>query len=212
MLYNQIFENNKRWVAEKKATDEQFFEHLAEGQSPTVLYIGCSDSRVTVEELTGVKPGEMFVHRNIANLVPNNDNNSASVVLYAVEHLHVEQIVICGHYGCGGVKAALKAEDLGQLNPWLRNIRDVYRLHYKELSAIQDENARYRRLVELNVEEQCFNVMKSAVVQKHYLKYGYPTIHAWVFDMHTGELIDLNFDFKQKLEEIRLIYDLGTNS
>lgn len=209
-LYNTIFENNKKWVAEKKSTDGNFFEHLAKGQSPEILYIGCSDSRVTAEEMTGIQPGQMFVHRNVANLVPNNDNSSASVVEYAVAYLKVKHIVVCGHYNCGGVQAAMKAEDLGILNPWLRNIRDVYRLHKNTLDAITDPEARYRKLVELNVEEQCLNVMKMAVLQKHYLENGFPTVHGWVFDLHSGELIDLKIDFVKKLQGIREIYDLGT--
>lgn len=209
-LYNQIFENNKKWVAEKKGTDSKFFEHLSQGQTPEILYIGCSDSRVTAEEMTGVQPGQMFVHRNIANLVPNNDNNSAAVIEYAVAYLDVKHIVVCGHYYCGGIRAAMQAEDLGILNPWLRNIRDVYRLHKTTLNAISDDEERYKKLVELNVEEQCLNVMKMAVLQKHYLQSGYPTVHGWVFDMHSGQLIDLKIDFVKKLESIREIYDLGT--
>ena len=208
-LYNEIFENNKKWIAEKKATNSEFFEHLAKGQTPEILYIGCSDSRVTAEEMTGVEPGEMFVHRNVANLVPNNDNNSAAVIEYAVAYLHVKQIVVCGHYECGGIKAAMEAKDLGVLNPWLRNIRDVYRLHKDELNAISDMNARYKKLVELNVEEQCTNILKMAVLQKHYLEKGFPVVHGWVFDMHSGKLIDLEFDFIEKLQSIREIYDLG---
>lgn len=208
-LYNEIFENNKKWVAEKKHHDGHFFEHLAKGQTPEFLYIGCSDSRVTAEEMTGVQPGEMFVHRNIANLVPNNDNSSAAVIEYAVAHLHVKHIVVCGHYNCGGVKAAMVAQDLGVLNPWLRNIRDVYRLHKHTLDAITDMEQRHKKLVELNVEEQCLNVIKMAVLQKHYLENGYPTVHGWVFDLHSGNLIDLKFDFLKKLDGIREIYDLG---
>ncbi len=210
-LYRKIFENNKKWVAEKKNKDSHFFDHLAKGQSPEILYIGCSDSRVTVEEMTGMAPGQMFVHRNIANLVPNNDNSSASVIEYAVAYLNVKHIVVCGHYNCGGIKAAMKAEDLGILNPWLRNVRDVYRLHKNTLDAISDEEARYKKLVELNVEEQCINVIKMAVLQKHYLEKGYPTVHGWVFDMHSGNLIDLKINFIRKLSGIREIYDLGLN-
>lgn len=210
-LYRKIFENNKKWVAEKKNKDSDFFDHLAKGQSPEILYIGCSDSRVTVEEMTGMAPGQMFVHRNIANLVPNNDNSSASVIEYAVAYLNVKHIVVCGHYNCGGIKAAMKAEDLGILNPWLRNVRDVYRLHKNTLDAISDEEARYKKLVELNVEEQCINVIKMAVLQKHYLEKGYPTVHGWVFDMHSGNLIDLKINFIRKLSGIREIYDLGLN-
>src|SRR5690606_7897151 len=133
---------------------------LAAGQEPKYLYIGCSDSRVSAEAVMGAKPGEIFVHRNIANLAPNNDLNLLSVVVYAVKHLNVKHIIVCGHYNCGGIKAAMQPEDLGILNPWLRNIRDVVRLHQQELAAIESEEDRYRRLVELNVREQCFNVVK----------------------------------------------------
>ena len=207
--YNEIFENNKKWVASKKATNIDFFKHLSEGQNPDVLYIGCSDSRVSAEEMTGMGPGEMFVHRNIANVVANNDLSAASVIEYAVDVLQVKHVVVCGHYYCGGVLAAMKPQDLGILNPWLRNIRDVYRLHQSELSSISDEDAKYRRLVELNVQEQCINVIKTAVLQKHYLNTGFPTVHGWVFDIKTGELIDLKIDFDDKLKHIQEIYDLG---
>jgi carbonic anhydrase len=208
-LYRRIFQNNQKWVAEKVALDSKYFEHLALGQQPEILYIGCSDSRVTAEEMTGVQPGQMFVHRNIANLVPNNDNNSAAVVEYAIEYLKVKHVVVCGHYNCGGIRAAMQAQDLGILNPWLRNIRDVYRLHKSELLAIGDMEERNKKLVELNVEEQCLNIIKMAVLQKSYLERGYPTVHGWVFDVNTGKLIDLRIDFDKKLEGIREIYDLG---
>jgi len=208
-LYNQVFENNKKWVAEKKSTNAEFFQHLSEGQSPEILYIGCSDSRVTAEEMTGIEPGQMFVHRNIANLVPNNDSSSAAVIEYAVAHLKVKHIVVCGHYFCGGVKAAMQAADLGILNPWLRNIRDVYRLHKDELNAITNENDRYNRLIELNVQEQCVNVIKVATWQKSFLNNGFPTVHGWVFDVKSGELKDLNIDFNKIVANIREIYDLG---
>jgi carbonic anhydrase len=208
VLYNEIFENNRKWVAEKKASQADFFEYLSKGQSPEILYIGCSDSRVSAEELTGMQPGQMFVHRNIANLVPNNDLNSISVVVYAVEHLKVKDIVVCGHYFCGGVKAAMQNKDLGVLNPWLRNIRDVYRLHKEELNKIENEDERYNRLVELNVQEQCINIAKMGVVQKAYLRNNYPIIHGWVFDVSTGSLIDLKIDFPKILSAIQEIYDL----
>lgn len=211
-LYQEIFENNKKWIAEKKSSKADFFEHLSKGQSPEILYIGCSDSRVTAEEMTGIEPGEMFVHRNIANLVPNNDNSSAAVIEYAINFLKVKHIVVCGHYFCGGVKAAMQAADLGILNPWLRNIRDVYRLHKSELNAISDENDRYNKLVELNVLEQCINVIKTAAWQKMYLTEGGPLVHGWVFNIHSGELKDLNIDFKKFAREIREIYDLGTTN
>lgn len=208
VLYNEIFENNRKWVAEKKASQADYFEYLSRGQSPEILYIGCSDSRVSSEELTGVQPGQMFVHRNIANLVPNNDLNSIAVVVYAVEHLQVKDIVVCGHYFCGGVKAAMQSKDLGVLNPWLRNIRDVYRLHKDELNTIVNEDERYNRLVELNVQEQCINLAKMGVIQKAYLKNNYPIIHGWVFDVSTGNLIDLKIDFPKILSSIQEIYDL----
>ena len=209
-LYKQVFENNRKWIKARKALDEDFFTHLAKGQSPEFLYIGCSDSRVTAEDMTGVQPGQMFVHRNIANLVPNNDNSSAAVLEYSIKHLKVRHIIVCGHYNCGGVKAAMMAEDLGVLNPWLRNIRDVYRLHKDELNEIRDENARYNRLVELNVQEQCVNVVKMASWQKSYLTTGKPEVNGWVFDVHNGELKDLKIDFDSILQGIQEIYDLGT--
>lgn len=209
LTYEQIFENNRRWVAEKKATDKEFFQKLSEGQNPDFLYIGCSDSRVTAEDLMGVEPGEVFVHRNVANVISNTDLNAMSVIEYAVGHLKVKHVVVCGHYYCGGVKAAMEAQDLGLLNPWLRNIRDVYRLHKQELNAIENEEARYNRLAELNVQEQCINVTKTAVVQKAYLNSGYPQVHGWVFNVHNGELIDLKLDFDEMLKDIQEIYNLG---
>lgn len=206
--YDQIFKNNKKWLEKNKANDKDFFTNLAKGQNPNYLFIGCSDSRVTAEELMGAKSGDVFIHRNIANLVPNNDANSTAVIEYAVGHLGVEKIIVCGHYCCGGVKAAMQNTDLGALNPWLRNIRDVYRIHKDELNAISNEKERYGRLVELNVEEQCTNIIKNAVVQKSYIKNGYPVVHGWVFDIETGTLIDLNFDFQKTLNFIQEIYDL----
>lgn len=209
-LYKQIFDNNKRWVAKHLATDSNYFQHLAKGQTPEILYIGCSDSRVTAEDMTGALPGQMFVHRNIANLVPNTDMSSATVIEYALSHLKVKHVVVCGHYFCGGVKAAMQASDLGILNPWLRNIRDVYRLHQKELDAIGDETEKYKRLVELNVEEQCTNIIKMGAWQRRYLNTNKPDIHGWVFDIESGQLIDLHIDVNKKLNTIREIYDLGT--
>ncbi|MFN8395261.1 MAG: carbonic anhydrase [Bacteroidia bacterium] len=209
-LYTQVFRNNRKWIADKLSQKETFFDELSKGQSPEILYIGCSDSRVTAEDMTGIQPGQMFVHRNIANLIPNNDLSSSSVLEYGIAHLKVKHIVVCGHYACGGVKAAMEAKDLGILNPWLRNIRDVYRLHKKELNAITDEHDRYNRLIELNVQEQCVNVIKMATWQKSYLTNGGPLVHGWVFDVHTGELKDLRIDFSKILKEIREIYDLGT--
>ncbi|WP_019947975.1 carbonic anhydrase [Hymenobacter aerophilus] len=207
--YAEIFERNRQWVADCTANRPDFPASLAADQEPDYLYIGCSDSRVTAEELMGLKPGEVFVHRNIANLVNNIDLNAMSVIEYAVRHLHVKHIIVCGHYGCGGVKAAMQAQDLGILNPWLRNIRDVYRLHHIELDAITDTTQRYDRLVELNVQEQCINVVKTAIVQQAYLQDGFPTVHGWVFDLKTGLLKDLNLDFEHILHDIQEIYNLS---
>ena len=206
--YEKIFENNKKWVESKLAENKDFFKILSETQTPDFLYIGCSDSRVSAEELMGMKPGEVFVTRNIANVVNTLDMSSTAVIQYAVEHLKVKHIIVCGHYGCGGVKAAMTPQDLGLLNPWLRTIRDVYRLHQVELDAIADENKRYDRLVELNVQEQCINVIKMAVVQEQYLVDEYPVVHGWVFDMRTGKIVDLEIDFENILKDIQKIYNL----
>jgi len=200
-----IFSNNQKWIEEKLKKDGDFFKNLSQGQRPSVLYIGCSDSRVTAEELMGTNPGEVFVHRNIANMVPNTDLSAMSVINYAVSHLKVNHIVVCGHYYCNGVKAAMQSADMGILNPWLRNIRDVYRLHKAELDSITQEDAKYKRLVELNVQEQCVNIIKTSDVQKAYKDREF-TVHGWVFDIHTGKLIDLKIDFDHILKEIMEIY------
>jgi len=207
MKIEQVFENNKKWIEEKLNVDKDYFANLSKGQEPEFLYIGCSDSRVTAEDIMGVQPGDVFVHRNIANLVNNVDLNVMSVINYAVRHLKVKHVVVCGHYYCGGVKAAMQASDLGILNPWLRNIRDVYRLHKDELNAISDEGARYNRLIELNVQEQCVNLIKTAAIQQAYKERGL-TVHGWVFDVHSGKLIDLKIDFPKILSNIMEIYKL----
>ena len=207
MDIKQIFENNQNWVENQLNIDSSYFNDLSKGQSPDILYIGCSDSRVTAEELMGVLPGDVFVHRNIANMVPNTDLSSMSVIDYAVKHLKVNHVVVCGHYYCGGVKAAMESKDLGILNPWLRNIRDVYRTHREELNSISDEDKRYQRLVELNVQEQCINVIKTAEVQKAYRERNL-AVHGWVFDIHSGRLIDLKIDFSEILKNVMEIYRL----
>lgn len=207
MDIEQIFKNNEKWVSDKLSLDEKYFENLSKGQNPEILYIGCSDSRVSSEELMGVEPGQVFVHRNIANMIPNSDLSSHSVIEYAIGNLKVNHVVVCGHYNCGGIKAAMQHTDLGILNPWLRNIRDVYRLHKDELTCIQDENDRYNRLVELNVQEQCVNVIKTAIYQKTHIERGV-TVHGWVWDIHTGKLIDLKIDFDKILKNIMEIYRL----
>jgi len=207
MDITKVFENNQNWIQSKLGVDANFFDGLARGQDPDLLYIGCSDSRVTAEELMGLEPGEAFVHRNIANMVVSIDLNCMSVINYAVRYLKVNHIAVCGHYGCGGVAAAMQSVDNGILNPWLRNIRDVYRTHNEELNAIEDETEKYNRLVELNVQEQCINVLKTAGVQKAVRKRGL-TVHGWVFDVNSGKLIDLEIDFPKILEKIMEIYHL----
>lgn len=207
MDIESVFKNNEKWIQEKLILNPKFFDELDAGQNPELLYIGCSDSRVTAEDLMGLGPGEVFVHRNIANMVISIDLNVMAVVNYAVNHLNVKHVIVCGHYGCGGVKAAMQSADLGILNPWLRNIRDVYRIHNKELNAIEDEGRKYDRLVELNVQEQCINLIKTAAVQKANRARGLK-VHGWVFDMHTGKLIDLKIDFEGILKNIMEIYHL----
>lgn len=207
--YRRVLENNRKWVAQRNAEDPTFFERLAAEQHPEFLFVGCADSRVPASTIMGLEPGEVFVHRNIANLVVNTDSNFVSVLYYAVDVLQVDHIVVCGHYGCGGVKAAMQPLDLGGvLNGWLREIRDIYRLHKAELDAITDQDLRYRRLVELNVREQCVNIIKTAVVQKHYLRRNLPTVHGWVYDLATGVIQDLEIPFQETLDMVREIYDL----
>ena len=207
MDIKKIFKNNRNWIAKKLQSDTNYFEKLADGQTPEFLYIGCSDSRVSTEELMGLQPGQVFVHRNIANMVPNTDLNSMSVINYAVTILKVNHIVVCGHYDCSGVRAAMQQADLGVLNPWLRNIRDVYRIHRKELNAITNDGEKYKRLVELNVQEQCINVIKTAEVQRANRQRNLK-VYGWVFDVHTGKLIDLNIDFDAIFNDITKIYKI----
>ncbi|MCX6282958.1 MAG: carbonic anhydrase [Bacteroidetes bacterium] len=206
--YMKIFENNKAWVQSKLASDEHFFENLEIDQKPQFLYIGCSDSRVPANVIMGLDEGEVFVHRNIANLVVSTDNNINAVIQYAVEHLNIQHIIVCGHYGCGGVKAALHPTDMGQLNSWLQTLRDVYRIHQEELDGIDDPHKKFDRLVELNVVEQCVNIVKIDHVQRKWYKTGFPKIHAWVYDLHNGLLKELPVDLKEFFSSIRSIYDL----
>ena len=208
MDIKKIFENNRNWIAKKLQSDANYFEKLSDGQTPEFLYIGCSDSRVSAEDLMGLEPGKVFVHRNIANMVPNTDLNSMSVINYAVTSLKVNHIVVCGHYGCGGVLAAMQQADLGILNPWLRNIRDVYRIHRDELDAIENQDENYKRLVELNVQEQCINVIKTAEVQRANRQRNLK-VYGWVFDIHTGKLIDLKIDVDAIFKEITKIYKIA---
>jgi carbonic anhydrase len=207
-MFDKIFENNKKWIADKLSIDPDYFKKLSTGQHPEFLYIGCSDSRVTAEDLMGLNPGEVFIHRNVANLVVSTDNNLNAVVQYAVEHLKVKHIIVCGHYECGGVKAAMNPSDMGQLNSWLQTLRDVYRFHQEELDQIKDTQKRFDRLVELNVKEQCINIIKIDHVQRAWYKTTYPRIYGWVFDVRSGKIIDLGLDMEKEFSSIRSIYDL----
>jgi carbonic anhydrase len=208
MQLNEALTNNLDWAAKRLEDDPLFFTRLARGQRPSILYIGCSDSRVAAEEMMGAGPGDLFVHRNIANLVPNNDHSSNTVISFAIQNLKVKSIVVCGHYGCGGVLAAMQSNDLGNLTSWLQNIRDVYRLHSVELDLIETEELRCRRLVELNVHEQCINLLKVAEVQNAYSAEGL-IIAGWVFDMATGLIKDLELDLDGIVDSIRDIYSIA---
>lgn len=185
--YELLLENNEKWAAGKIHTDPDFFKRLSDIQTPEFLWIGCSDSRVPANEITGTEPGEIFVHRNVANLVIHTDVNLLSVLEYAVVHLKVEHIIVCGHYGCGGVKAAMGNTDYNQvLNMWLRNIKDVYRQNREELDTITDETKRANRLVELNVKEQTQRLAKTSIVQKAWKQRGAPDLHGWVYSLQDG--------------------------
>lgn len=189
--YHRLFENNKKWVSEKLKSDSNYFNNLAKGQSPEYLWIGCSDSRVPANEITGTQSGEIFVHRNIANLVVHTDMNLLSVLYYAVEVLKVKHVIVCGHYGCGGVIAAMGNNDNGFVNNWLRNIKEVYQKHVVELESITDLQARENRLVELNVIEQVHHLSKTKIVQMAW-KRNALQVHGWVYGFDTGLIKDLN--------------------
>jgi carbonic anhydrase len=184
---DKLLLENKAWAAEKKSDDPEYFERLSHLQTPEFLWIGCSDSRVPANEITGTQPGEIFVHRNIANMVIHTDVNLLSVLEYAVSHLKVKHVIICGHYGCGGIKAAMTKHDFKQvLNMWLRNIKDVYRLHRDELETISDEEKRADRLTELNVQEQVLHLAKTSIIQRAWKNEQRPQLHGWVYGLKDG--------------------------
>jgi carbonic anhydrase len=193
--YSRLIENNKTWVADQLQMDPAFFEKLSKGQSPEYLWIGCSDSRVPAESITGTEPGEMFVHRNIANMVVHSDMNLLSVLSYAVDVLKVKHIIVCGHYGCGGVMAAMKNQQFGLIDNWLRHIKDVYRYHHQELDAIEDETLRARRFVEVNVQEQVHDLGKTSIVQNAWKRNQPLHLHGWVYDIQDGLINDLKVNF-----------------
>ncbi len=190
--YRKLLEGNRQFVKRVSEQDPEFFERLAAAQSPKVLWIGCSDSRVPANQITSTVPGEIFTHRNVANMVVHTDMNCLSVMEYAVNVLKVEHVIVCGHYGCGGVLAAMGQDHYGVIDNWLRNIKDVYRLHKDELDAIEDEGQRGRRFVELNVIEQVFNVCKTSTIQKAWQDENRPWVHGWVYDLSNGIIKDLD--------------------
>lgn len=205
----KIFENNKKWVEQKLSEDKDYFNNLALGQEPRYLFIGCSDSRVPANEITGTGPGEMFVHRNIANMVVHTDMNLLSVLQYAVEVLKVKVIIVCGHYGCGGVAAAAGNKQYGLIDNWLRNIKDVIRLHEEEFNDIKDEEARLRRLVELNVIEQVHNLSKTSIIQNALQTDEPPKLYGLVYDIKEGYLKDLNaLESEGSIRKYEHIYSL----
>lgn len=206
-FYNKILERNKKWVEESLALDPNYFQDLAKGQTPPLLWIGCSDSRVPANEIIGAKPGETFVHRNIANMVIHSDMNMLSVLDYAVNVLKVKHVLVCGHYGCGGIKAAMKNDSVGIIDNWIRHIKDVYRFHHKELDAIEDETERFNRFVELNVIEQVYDLAKTSIVQSAWKKGQELSIHGWVYGLNSGYVTDLNVNFSSD-KDLAAVYQL----
>lgn len=188
---NKIFEFNQRWIAERLAEDSDFFHKMSVEQKPEFLFIGCSDSRVDPDEFTGFNLGEIFVHRNVGNIVNPIDLDVASVIQYAIVNLKIKNIIVCGHYGCGGIKAAMEEKGIGKNSPWLQIIKDIYRIHKNELEKIKRDEERYDRLVELNVIEQVENVMEMDCIQTLAGTEDYPNVYGWVYDMRTGKIIDL---------------------
>ena len=203
-FYKKILDNNKKWVEEQLNLDPEYFKDLAMGQKPPLLWIGCSDSRVPANEIIGAKPGEVFVHRNIANMVIHSDMNMLSVLDYAVNVLKVKHVIVCGHYGCGGVKAAMGNASIGIIDNWIRHIKDVYRLHDKYLNAIEDENERFNAFVEINVKEQVFDLAKTSILQSAWKNGQDVSIHGWVYGLNSGFVTDLgvNFSSDQDLDEV----------
>lgn len=206
--YNKLLDNNKSWVSLKKKEDPEFFNKLSQGQSPEYLWIGCSDSRVPANEITGTNPGEIFVHRNVANLVVHSDMNLLSVLSYAVEVLKVKHIIVCGHYGCGGVLAAMENKQMGLIDNWLRKIKDVYRKHEEELDSISDYNQRARKLVEYNIVQQVRDLGKTSIVQNTWNSGQDLHVHGWVYDLHDGLIQDLHVSLTSA-KDLNLIYRLN---
>lgn len=202
--YKKILENNQKWVESQLAIDKDYFKDLAKGQQPPLLWIGCSDSRVPANEIIGAKPGEVFVHRNIANMVVHSDMNMLSVLDYAVNVLKVNHVIVCGHYGCGGVKAAMGNQSIGLIDNWIRHIKDVYRLHEDYLNSITDEDERFNKFVEINVQEQVFDLAKTSIVQNAWKNGQDLTLHGWAYGLNSGYVTDLgvNMTSNDNLDEV----------
>jgi carbonic anhydrase len=203
-FYKKILDNNKKWVENQLALDPEYFKDLAKGQQPPLLWIGCSDSRVPANEIIGAKPGEVFVHRNIANMVIHSDMNMLSVLDYAVNVLKVKHVIVCGHYGCGGVKAAMGNQSIGLIDNWIRHIKDVYRLHEHYLDTIKDEEERFNKFVEVNAQEQVFDLAKTSIVQNAWRNGQELTLHGWTYGLNSGYVTDLgvNMSSNKDLDEV----------
>ena len=203
-FYKKILDNNKKWVESQLAIDIEYFKDLAKGQQPPLLWIGCSDSRVPANEIIGAKPGEVFVHRNIANMVIHSDMNMLSVLDYAVNVLKVKHVIVCGHYGCGGVKAAMGNQSIGLIDNWIRHIKDVYRLHEDYLNSFKDDEERFNKFVEINVQEQVFDLAKTSIVQGAWRNGQDLTLHGWTYGLNSGYVTDLgvNMSSNEELDEV----------
>ncbi|MFV8332523.1 carbonate dehydratase [Flavobacterium sp. XS1P32] len=203
-FYKKILDNNKLWVESQLAIDKEYFKDLAKGQQPPLLWIGCSDSRVPANEIIGAKPGEVFVHRNIANMVIHSDMNMLSVLDYAVNVLKVKHVIVCGHYGCGGVKAAMGNQSIGLIDNWIRHIKDVYRLHEHYLNTFEDEEERFNKFVEVNAQEQVFDLAKTSIVQNAWRNGQDLTLHGWTYGLNSGYVTDLgvNMGSNSELDEV----------
>ncbi|TQD40543.1 carbonate dehydratase [Haloflavibacter putidus] len=203
-FYKQILENNKKWVSEKLENDPEFFKRLENGQKPPLLWIGCADSRVPANQIINAQPGEVFVHRNIANMVIHTDMNMLSVLDFAVNALKIEHVIVCGHYGCGGIKAAMENKSIGLIDNWVRHIKEVYKMHKSELNAIEDFNKRWDRYVELNVQEQAFDLAETSIVQNAWNNNQKLTVHGWAYGVGTGLVNDLNVSLSsnEDLEDV----------
>jgi carbonic anhydrase len=203
-FYKKILDNNKKWVESQLAIDKDYFKDLAKGQQPPLLWIGCSDSRVPANEIIGAKPGEVFVHRNIANMVIHSDMNMLSVLDYAVNVLKVKHVIVCGHYGCGGVKAAMGNQSIGLIDNWIRHIKDVYRLHEEYLNSFENEEDRFNKFVEINAQEQVFDLAKTSIVQGAWRNGQDLTLHGWTYGLNSGYVTDLgvNMSSNDELDEV----------